>query len=518
LGIAALVPVDTHAIDRALRFAVGRDYQLPDLRPLVGQTVRLAEQHLRTAYYDTEDRRLWNRGITLRYRTEGDQRSGKWSLELPQPAGGTFLSRARLGWAGGRETVPPQAVSILRGVVRRAPLFEVAELETSRRRLALHGRRRDRAWGEIDDDFVMVVGGPKDGLGFRQVELELAPDHPRAADLVVASLREPGAQMSDLPKLAIALDDTHGRKAVSGSSVRRRETLAVRVQMTIGEAFDRLLDHDYRVRVDPERAEAHDVHQARVAIRRLRSALKTFGPALDPVWRRHTGAELRWIGEILGRVRDADVLLAGLSDAGDGMVALEPGGRELVVRVQEERRRAVLDLSDALDDERYLDLLDRLHAAANAVPVLRGAAAGDQAFDPDAGAASSLSALVQDRWRSLERRVRKAGTDPTARELHRIRIAAKQLRYAAEVAAPVIGKAARRTAGAAERVQTVLGEFHDAAGAERWLRQVLDDPHVTPPAGFAAGVLTREKQIRQRHLRRRWRSEWRKLHRPKHHS
>jgi CHAD domain-containing protein len=109
--------------------------------------------------------------------------------------------------------------------------------------------------------------------------------------------------------------------------------------------------------------------------------------------------------------------------------------------------------------------------------------------------------------------VRKAGRTPSAIQLHGIRIASKQLRYAAEAAQPVIGKSARRTAGLAKDLQTVLGNHHDAVAAEEWLEAVALDG--TGSAGFAAGQLASTAQHQQRQIGRRWRREWHSLASPK---
>ena len=60
---------------------------------------------------------------------------------------------------------------------------------------------------------------------------------------------------------------------------------------------------------------AEDVHQARVAARRLRSNLKTFGRLLDPVWVKHVRSDLKWLSSALGELRDADVLAENLREA-----------------------------------------------------------------------------------------------------------------------------------------------------------------------------------------------------------
>jgi CHAD domain-containing protein len=88
-----------------------------------------------------------------------------------------------------------------------------------------------------------------------------------------------------------------------------------------------------------------------------------------------------------------------------------------------------------------------------------------------------------------------------------MRIKAKQLRYAAEAAAPVIGAPARRTAAAAEELQRVLGEHHDAVAAESWLTQAA--LRATESAGYAAGRFGAEQRRRQVDLRREWRQAWR---------
>ena len=122
----------------------------------------------------------------------------------------------------------------------------------------------------------------------------------------------------------------------------------------------------------------------------------------------------------------------------------------------------------------------------------------------------------------MRRQVRRAGSDPDPAQLHGIRIKAKQLRYAAEAAAPIIGRAARRTAKAAEQVQTVLGDHHDAVAAEQWLReQWADDsssgpsPAVAPAVAFEAGRLVGEARQRQRESQRTWKDAWAKLREPK---
>src|SRR5205814_9825308 len=83
------------------------------------------------------------------------------------------------------------------------------------------------------------------------------------------------------------------------------------VRHAIATAVIRLLRHDAVVRLDED---PEGVHQARVATRRLRSDLRTFASLLEPAWVAALTEELKWLAEHLGAARDADVLLARLTD------------------------------------------------------------------------------------------------------------------------------------------------------------------------------------------------------------
>jgi CHAD domain-containing protein len=489
-------------------------FQMPDLAAVVGETARGPGQELRTAYFDTSDHRLWQREISLRHRTGEEPRGsngGIWTVKLPTEGSGPTLDRTELSWSGDRDSVPAEARDLLRGIVRRSVLEQVTELVTTRRRLVL--RSADGlSCGELDDDTVTVIGGRRDGLRFRELELELGSRGEAILDAVVDELRRAGARVGNEPKLAKALGLSGPSAREPADEISPRSSVQDLVGAGMAAAVERILDHDYRLRLDPLNPGAEDVHQARVAIRRLRSDLKTFGPLLDPVWLEHTRTELKWLGGVLGAVRDADVLGDHVGPDGKTDPPVEAGGRaELRRRSEEQRRTAVAELSRALTGDRYLDLLDRLQAAAGAAPTGHGGAGifRSEVSAAEESASQVLPGLVRDQWRVLRRRVRKAGHQPSDRQLHRIRIGAKQLRYGAEMAVPVVGRAARRTAKAAERLQTVLGEHHDAVTTEAWFRRVA--LNATPAGAFSAGRLSAAESRRQRTLRRGWRRVWKDL-------
>jgi CHAD domain-containing protein len=489
--------VQTEALEREVKFGAPLGVGLPDLRDLVSRTERLPRQQLQTAYFDTPDGHLWDQGITLRHRTTPDDGAGKWTLKLPAAAEGSTLNRTEVSWTGPRTEIPGGARTIVQGLVRRQALHQLVELGSSRQRLLLHDKA-GHTLAEIDDDTVTVKGGPRDGLCFRQVELELHDAHAKVVRKVTARLKGVGLSPETTTKLGRAMG--FPVSPVTGRGPGPTSSLGDVVRTVLTDGLTRLLGHDWRLRAAVDDTAAEDIHQARVATRRLRSDLRTFDVILDPVWVRHVRSDLEWLGSALGDARDTDVL-AGL---------LEGAPDELGSQLAGQRAQAARRVSAVLADDRYLLLLDHLHAAASSPPFVLGE--GD--IHPEDRASKLLPVLVGARWRALRRQVRKSGHDPSDERLHRIRIKSKQLRYAAEAATAVMGEAARRTAEDAEDLQTLLGQHHDAVTAESWLRARAEDG-MSPAGAFEAGRMAAEQERIQRKLRHRWRRTWAPLAQPK---
>jgi CHAD domain-containing protein len=489
--------IQTEALEREVKFGAPLGVGLPDLRDLVSRTERLPGQQLQTAYFDTPDGRLWDQGITLRHRTTRGDGASKWTLKLPAAAEGSTLNRTEVTWAGPRDEIPRDARTIVQGLVRRQRLQLLVELESSRQRLLLHDAA-GHTLDEIDDDTVTVKGGPRDGLRFRQVELELHDAAAKVVRKLTARLKGVGLSPETTPKFGRAMG--FPASPATGRPLGPNSSLGDVVRVVVTQGLTRLLEHDWRLRAAVNGTAVEDIHQARVATRRLRSDLRTFDVVLDPVWVSHVRSDLKWLGSALGDVRDADVLAGQLEGAPD----------EIGLQLAGQRAEADKRMSALLAKDRYLLLLDHLHAASNSPPFVLGE--GD--INPEDMASEVLPSLVGARWHALRRQIRKSGHDPSDECLHRIRIKSKQLRYAAEAATPVMGKSARRTAKAAEDLQTLLGQHHDAVTAESWLR-ARAEKDVSPASAFEAGRMTAEQQRLQRKIRHRWRRTWAPLAQPK---
>jgi CHAD domain-containing protein len=297
-------------------------------------------------------------------------------------------------------------------------------------------------------------------------------------------------------------DATRLAETVIVEELDDRATASVAIRRAIATSVRALLIQDPVVR---EGSDPEGVHRARVATRRLRSDLRTFGPLLDRAWAQDLRDELGWLGEVLGEARDVDVLLARMRERVEQLGSADSRGAAAILASLEERDRAAhAAVIDALGSDRYGRLLPRLTAASND-PFVRA--------DADRAAADALPRLARRPWKKLRSSVRGAGKDPSDEVLHRIRIRAKRVRYAAEAVSSVIGPPAAAFAEAAEKLQDVLGEHHDAAVAQAWLHEWASG-QVSRRGAFVAGEIAELERDYAHRARKRWPKAWRGLKRP----
>ncbi|MBD0274366.1 MAG: CHAD domain-containing protein [Acetobacteraceae bacterium] len=227
------------------------------------------------------------------------------------------------------------------------------------------------------------------------------------------------------------------------------------------------------------------VHQLRVALRRLRSVLKTFRPAARGAALDGLDEDLRALARRLGPARDWDVFLDGL--AAEAAAALGDDRRLSALRraAQTKRDAAYAALRQELDGPGFRRL------ALDGVSALLRRPWRDEADAADAAALDAPpeefgAALLGKRWRKL----RDGGEGIAAHSLealHELRLEAKRMRYAAELFAPLWGgKAARRFLKRLSALQEALGTVNDAAVA-RGLLAALDGGAPAWAAGAVEG-------------------------------
>ncbi len=199
------------------------------------------------------------------------------------------------------------------------------------------------------------------------------------------------------------------------------------------------------------------VHELRVALRRLRAALRIFRRAVDgvaPVLRR----ELRRLADALGRVRDADVFLAFLGDYAAQAPAEHQGFLSGLARAERRKRsRHFRALVELLESPQFAAFQDRY------APILTGRADGLHAL-PGAGDERLARRAPRALLRHL-RVVRKHGRRlprATPEQQHALRIECKKLRYAAEFFADLYPRGLKDIIAPMVAMQDSLGEVHDA--------------------------------------------------------
>ncbi|MCX5407257.1 CYTH and CHAD domain-containing protein [Streptomyces sp. NBC_00335] len=446
---------------------------------------------LDATYYDTPDQRLAADGLTLRRRTGG--KDAGWHLKLPVAPGVRDEITAPLG-----DTVPDALTALLRSRVRDTPLEPQVRLLSSRK--LSHLLDADGALlAELSTDAVRAERADATAA-WTEVEVELADGaDPALLDAVETVFRKAGLRVSDAPsKLARALTETGGQPPARTAAATgpAEDTVGAHVLAYLREQRDTLIAQDPAVR----RGLPDSVHQMRVATRRLRGAFKTYRRILDPAETGPIGEELRWLAAELGVDRDQEVLLERIQTRLDELprtLVLGPvRGRLKIWNVARRAgsRRAALA---ALDSRRHVALLNALDALLADPPLLKAAARP---------AASALPAAVLGDYERLAGRIEGAlSMDPGEDRdlaLHEARKAAKRTRYAAEAAAPALGKPARKLAKTVKAVQSLLGDHQDGVVARDALRGLAVQAAGAGESSFTWGLLYgREEALADRRER-----------------
>ncbi|MDL4814164.1 CYTH and CHAD domain-containing protein [Actinomadura opuntiae] len=460
------------------KYEAGSGYSLPDLREVPGLSAAAEPRTLTLTahYYDTADLRLARRGITLRRRTGGTDDG--WHLKLPRAKGGRDEIQRPAGEAG--SPPPPELADLLLAHTRGRPLVAVAEIRTDRTQRALLGRNGTVLAQLVDDNVTGIRLEPRAGgvVTWRELEVELVDGGQDVLDAVGDHLTGSGARASEAPnKLSVVLG---GDAAPGGRPVELRSTAQVMSAYLSAQAT-RMLSYDPRVRLADH--DDDSVHKMRTSIRRFRSILRTHRKVLDRSSVKPLDAELKWLSDALGEVRDLEVLRARFRAQLAGLPG-RPGEPGWLLEMEHQELQARERLRGLLRSQRYLALLDRIDAMVTDPPVHRKA---------HKAARKRERKIVAKAWRKMTDAYQEAQKAPQGGDrnaaLHKTRKAAKRLRHTAEAAEPVLGKPAAEIARRAEKLQDVLGDNQDRIVAARRLEQMAPEPGGTSDA-YTLGALT----------------------------
>ncbi|GAB3679718.1 CYTH and CHAD domain-containing protein [Actinocorallia lasiicapitis] len=439
-----------------LKFDAAAEFALPDLTDLAAVSDPIVHQ-LEAVYYDTPELALAARKVTLRRRTGGGDEG--WHLKLPAGPDAKREHRAPLSdtlpgslrslvtahvRGRGRELQPVATLSTRRTVRVLTTPSGSAELADDLVTGSIAGTDGESSWREIE---IELLSGPRDGLAPFGERL-LAAGASRAS----SSSKLGRLLASRLTKLPSWEGDSAGAAILRYLSGQVAEVLA----------------NDPKVRLE----EYDSVHRMRVAVRRLRSVLKSARPLLDRSGTDPLQPELAWLAEVLGEVRDAEVLyerFAGRLDSLPSAPALAPAWLEAI----KARETSGYDhIRSELSGERYFALLDALDALLTTPPLTK------RAGRP---AGKELPKLLRKAWRRVQDAHATIASAPTP-ELrdeahHDTRKAAKRARYTADATREILSAQAKTLAKAAKSLQEVLGRFQDGVIAQEALLAAVPASH-----------------------------------------
>ena len=415
-------------------------------RLLAGATPSTRAQS--STYFDTSKQALRKAGYTLRVRTAG----GSHVQTVKQTGGGAGLFD-RPEWEapvpGPRPDAHALAATPLAALLPPRRLAKLVPLVTSTiDRTVWNLDHRDSAIELVLD--IGTVGGGGDERPVSEVELELKRGRPEALlDLALRLAEHVPLRLGVLSKAERGFALAEGRL----DKVSKAGNLDLRETMDVAEGFTAIVHACLRhFRLNEafvaQRREPEALHQARVAMRRLRSAFSLFRPAIADDEYERLREELRWFTGTLGDARNLDVFLERRDDSlGLARAALVAA-----------RERAYDDAIEALDSRRLRTLMIALVAWTEA---------GD--WRRRRRARAPLADFARARLDRLWRKLSQGGGDLAAleeEERHRLRIEIKKLRYAVEFLAGLYGSASlprKRFAAALEEMQESLGRLNDIA-------------------------------------------------------
>ena len=420
---------------------------------------------LSSVYYDTQAQDLEAERIVLRVRRQDGAKAVQTVKRSRASQAGLFQ---RDEWETELATAEPDLAAYARTAagdvvpVRRqdlAPIFE-----TVVERIVWQVADGDDRVEIALDEGRVVAGQRTEALA--EVEFELKRGSPRGLFRILGHLGE----VASLRPGVLAKSERGFRLArAKPPRAAKAEPLHLSKSMTAAEAFQRIghtcLRHfGLNAPLIVAQRAPDALHQARVALRRLRSALSLFKDLVAHPSTEALTIELRELASALGEARNLDVYLSGSAREEARRDGDEPGLAAFLAEL-ERRRTAAYDAVVAhLESPRHRSLMLRLLEWLEAGPWLTDGDHHRAALRSEPVRVAAARILNKRRRRVKRQGRHLAALDPHAR--HRVRIEAKKLRYAAEFFAglarsPKRAKRHARFVAALEDLQEHLGALND---------------------------------------------------------
>jgi inorganic triphosphatase YgiF len=464
-----------------------RSEDLPELKRALMAMARVStQQRLISTYYDTPDSALKQRGLTLRVRDQGGH--FLQTVKEGDLASGDLLSRGEWEDAVAERRPDPDAAQSGPRLPEGAaadlrPLFVT---EVTRTIFAIEPLPGTAIEAAVDEGEIRAIDKDR-AEPISEVELEL-----KNGD--AAALYDLAGQLLEVAPLRIETrsKSERGYRLVEGGDAAPPAVHAEPVILDPDISVEAALQKIGRsclaqlLRNEPAvlAAQPEGVHQMRVAVRRLRSAissLKTMLPPADVQW---VTEELRWLGGTLGPARNLDVFAAELLPAARTGLPDEPGWDDLAATLDRLRAAAYDQIREAILSRRLtasmLRLLRWLEASG-----WRAHSASDEP-DPMTSPIGAIAPGLLDRRRRKVKQRGKGFGGLAPRERHKLRIAVKKLRYTVELFGSLFDRdGLERFVGRLKRLQSDLGYANDVRVAHEFVTELFAEIEPRSPAAHA---------------------------------
>ncbi|VAY89695.1 putative CHAD domain containing protein [mine drainage metagenome] len=483
-------------MERELKFSIDAlaAQQLPD-HPIIALLAGPPRTWvLDSRYFDTEDGLLAGAGMALRLRQTGQGR-----VLTIKTSGADALGHARGEWewaatgSGPESAADMLAPADVQRALRETPLRDLAlDLDTLQARLRpVFGTRFERMAWTIDwqgshmelalDRGACVArrGGATVQTPISEIEIELIDGQwSHCWDLAWALAQDLPLRLSATNKAQRASALLAGERPQAPgepANLPPDTALPQAAQLWLSTACAQLSVWAERIGTGDE---ARDVHQFRVAVRRLRTVLRWLQPWAKPRAVRWLEAEWRWAMQLSGLVRDADVGLQVLDDCATRCRFAPEIASSWSASLQAERQRQWGTLRAYLRSPRFGRVLLALGrwsetwspiASTKASAKLRHLTLGDlarRAIRQDHKHWRKTLAVCRPTLEALASGDSAPLAQPEAMaDLHAFRIGSKRLRLSLERLGPALPEAEARRLQAlrktTEALQTLLGNWHD---------------------------------------------------------
>ncbi len=471
-----------------LEFCLPPDDAAQVLRLLPGRSPRPAIAD--RVWHDTAGGALAAGAMSLR------EQKGTWRLERSRPVPGEE-------WPPGTpapllaEGPDPVVVTQQCGIILPGPLMPMAGFQ---------GRQRVLTASGGDPVTVTVLDGVLRGVTQERQICRVTLDGPAARLMALSTALAESVRLS-APRASLAAE---ALALARGQAISARQTGAPEVPpgATLTDAVALVIGHlaDVIISGAATASEGHTsepVHQMRVAVRRLRSALSVFRRAADGPAFQALGPALKHLAAVLGPARDWDVFLEGTGRAVGEALPDDKRVAAMLVAGDRRRRHAYAELKRMLDGPVFQQLEVMLVQVAALRPWEEGA--------DEEQAARLAGPAVEYATKLLDKRLEQMlspGADISELpidDLHSIRKEGKRLRYAAEFFAPLYGR--RNTKRFIERLavlQEALGHLNDTAAAGTLMASLGGGTERVFAAGVVHGFVAAHVGDVRRDIERAW--------------